>query len=103
MPIYDFDCPKCGIFKEKKPINMDLSKSKCPICESLSKRIWKVPKTMNDFMPDVKGSSKVSKKIMKEAISNGVYSKEPPDGKFWNDVKSGKIVKKGNMYVRKEL
>ena len=82
---------------------MDLTKTRCPVCESIAKRIWKVPKDMNNFMPDIKGSSKVSKRIMKEEMAGSIYSSEPPSASFWHDVKSGKIEKRGNLYVRKSV
>lgn len=100
--IYTYNCPKCGNFDSNRKFNQDLSKDCCPNCGEISKRVWFVPQTTNNFMPDIKGSSKVSKKIMKEAMSNGVYSTEKPDGYFWNKVKSGEIIKRGNMYVNRK-
>ena len=97
MPNYRFKCVYCGtdtIVKSCKELVY------CIECGNISKRVWEVPRTVQNFMPDIKGSDKVSKSKMKEVMNNNIYATEPPSPKFWHDVKDGKIVKKGNIYKR---
>jgi putative FmdB family regulatory protein len=39
MPIYEFECKKCGIFDEVYGINSNIQSSPCPKCGELANKI----------------------------------------------------------------
>ncbi len=101
--IYQFRCQDCYmIFDVEKSMKCsDLLTTLCPYCKHISVRIWTPFLTIDNFMPHITGSLNHSKSKMKEFMQTGVWTQEPPTRQFWKDVEAGKIVKKGNLYVRK--
>lgn len=43
MPIYEFSCPKCGPFEERRIFAQAGDPARCPFCNSTARRVYTVP------------------------------------------------------------
>ena len=44
MPLYEYECPDCGVYEQLRPISQSSQDGECPYCGLSAKRILSAPR-----------------------------------------------------------
>lgn len=79
MPLYDYHCDACGVFKEIAPLSQFSAPCQCPTCGAMSERLLTMPQ-ISTVSPNTRKARLVNERSAdspKRARANGLTPSGP--------------------------
>ncbi|TXF11049.1 FmdB family zinc ribbon protein [Pelomicrobium methylotrophicum] len=74
MPIYDYDCPSCGVFETFRTLTARNDPTDCPNCGTASPRVFASAPRLTCLPGETRRAMEINERARHEPYSSGEYA-----------------------------